>query len=75
MAEQTPPEERADAEHLADALLAVVEADAETTAGERDLPDVLHTAALAFRRLGIDFVHLGPAYQHAAAVVSRALSR
>jgi 1-acyl-sn-glycerol-3-phosphate acyltransferase len=57
MTEQTPPEEPADAEHLADALLAAVEADAETTAGERDLPDVLHTAALAFRRLGIDFVH------------------
>jgi hypothetical protein len=59
MAEQTPPEERADAEHLADALLAAAEADAETTSGERDLPDVLHTA---YQRA-------------AAAVVSRAFSR
>ena len=59
MAEQTPAEERADADHLADALLATVEADAETTAGERDVPDVLHTA---YQRA-------------AAAVMSRALSR
>lgn len=46
--------EKDDVEQLADAMLDAVEADAE--AATPDVPDVLATAAMAFRRLGIDFV-------------------
>lgn len=45
-----------DVEQLADALLDAIEEDAATTAPDTEVPDVLTTAALAFRRLGIDFV-------------------
>ena len=48
--------EKDDVEQLADALLDAVEEDAATTAPDTEVPDVLTTAALAFRRLGIDFV-------------------
>lgn len=47
------PQERADAEELADALLSALEVDAESTDGSGDL---VGAAAAAFRRLGIEFV-------------------
>ncbi|HUH68311.1 MAG TPA: hypothetical protein VLZ05_05170 [Mycobacterium sp.] len=51
------PQSRADAELLADALLAAVEEDLQLPhRDEASTPDAMATAAIAFRRLGIDFV-------------------
>jgi 1-acyl-sn-glycerol-3-phosphate acyltransferase len=46
--------EQGDVEQMADAMLDAVESDAEAPAPE--LPDVIVTAAMALKRLGIDFV-------------------
>jgi 1-acyl-sn-glycerol-3-phosphate acyltransferase len=56
MTSPTPNDEQADVEQLADALLAAVADDATSPPSDTQSPDVLTTAAFAFRRLGIDFV-------------------
>jgi hypothetical protein len=56
MTSPTSNDEQADVERLADALLAAVEDDATSLPPDTRIPDVLTTAAIAFRRLGIDFV-------------------
>jgi hypothetical protein len=56
MTESIPPHQRADLERLADALLDAIEGDVDTNSPDTQMPAVLNTAALAFRRLGIDFV-------------------
>lgn len=55
MTSPTPNDEQADVEQLADALLAAVADDATSPPSDTQSPDVLTTAAFAFRRLGIDF--------------------
>jgi hypothetical protein len=56
MTESIPPDQQADVERLADALLDAIEGDVDTNSPDTQMPAVLNTAALAFRRLGIDFV-------------------
>lgn len=56
MTEPIPPDQQADVEWLADALLDAIEGDVDTNSPGTQMPAVLNTAALAFRRLGIDFV-------------------
>jgi 1-acyl-sn-glycerol-3-phosphate acyltransferase len=50
----TTSDDQSDVENLADALLQAV--DHLTAQGGEAIPDVLNVAAIAFRRLGIDFV-------------------
>jgi 1-acyl-sn-glycerol-3-phosphate acyltransferase len=55
--QKSPRDARADAENLADALLAAVEEGAEAGSdGEESSPDLISAAAFAFRRLAIEFV-------------------